>query len=243
MDAVKLAEVISPLNSLFGRCENCGYGLRHKDQTGLRKWCKRCIDVYYRKEHLRPEKAERKILEMVGALYFEANIEDLDKDVQDALQELQTWRDVFMFGPVGTGKTHAMAALIRQYTYEGYVCERINFDDFCVKVRATMSPAATTTEWDMIEPLKQVDKLFIDDLGIRSKQETDFAYVTFYSLLNKRQERMLPTFISSNKTIEQLGKSFDQRVASRLQTALVIEMTGPDRRMSKDLNDGTRHTN
>lgn len=40
-----------------------------------------------------------------------------------------------------------------------------------------------------------------------------------------------------------IGESFDQRVASRLQTALVIEMTGPDRRMSKDLNDGTRHTN
>jgi len=135
-----------------------------------------------------------------------------------------------MFGPVGTGKTHAMAALIRHDIYEGFQVERINFDDFCVQVRSTMSPASKRTEWCLIEPLKNVDKLFIDDLGLRGKQETDFSYVTLYSILNKRQERRLPTFISSNKSIEQLGQSFDARVASRLRTALVIEFTGEDRR-------------
>jgi len=233
MDTVKLAEVINPLNSLSGRCENCGYGLKHKDKEGLRKWCKRCIDVYYRKEHLWPECAEQTILKLVEQFYLDANIEALDKDVRDKLLELKYGQDVFMYGSVGTGKTYAMATMIRKYIYEGYHCERINFDDFCVKVRSTMGVAAKKTEWDLIEPLKQVDKMFIDDLGIRSKQETDFAYVTFYSLLNKRQERMLPTFISSNKTIEQLGESFDQRVASRLQTALVIEITGQDRRAIK----------
>jgi DNA replication protein DnaC len=96
-----------------------------------------------------------------------------------------------------------------------------------------MSPASKKTEWDLIEPLKDVDKLFIDDLGLRSKQETDFAYVTFFSILNKRQERRLPTFVTSNKSIEQLGLSFDARVASRLQTALIIEMTGQDRRVGR----------
>ena len=233
MEAVKLAEVISPLNSLSGRCESCGYGLRHRDKEGLRKWCKRCIDVYFRKENLKPEQAEQTILKLVEPLYLDAKIEDLDKAVRDRLLELITGQDVFMHGPVGVGKTFAMAALIRQYTYEGYECKRINFDDFCVKVRSTMSPVATKTEWDMIEPLKLTDKLFIDDLGLRSQPETQFSYQTFYSILNKRQERMLPTFISSNKSIEQLGQSFDARIGSRLQTALVIEMNGEDRRVIK----------
>jgi len=170
------------------------------------------------------------IIELVEPLYFDATLDDLDSDTQEKLLSLQTGQDVFMFGPVGTGKTYAMAALIRHYVCQGYNCKRINFDDFCVKVRSTMSPASKQTEWDMIKPLKQVDKLFIDDLGIRSKRETDFAYVTLYSLINKRQEQMLPTFISSNKTIDQLGKSFDVRVASRLKTALIIELKGKDRR-------------
>lgn len=231
MDAVQIAEVISLPSNISAKCENCGYGLRHKDHNGLRKWCRRCIEVYERKELLIPENAEKWILKLVGELYLDAKVEELDKEVRDELLELKYGQDIFMYGSVGTGKTYAMAALIRQYVCEGYNCERINFDDFCIKVRSTMGQAATKTEWDMIKPLKEVDKLFIDDLGIRSKQETDFAYVTFYSLLNKRQEKMLPTFISSNKTIDQLAKSFDVRVASRLRTALIIEMDGKDRRI------------
>jgi DNA replication protein DnaC len=81
--------------------------------------------------------------------------------------------------------------------------------------------------------VKDVDVLAIDDLGLRSKQETDFAYVTLYSILNKRQEKMLPTFISTNKTLEQLRSSFDQRIVSRLESALKIEIKGIDRRLAK----------
>lgn len=236
MEAVKISKAISPPNLISGRCEQCGYGLRARDQTGLRKWCRRCIDVYERKESLTVERAEKTILRLVEQLYFDAKIEDLDKTVRDKLLGLKYGQDVFMFGNVGTGKTYAMAALIRRYVNEGHICERINFDDFCVQVRSTMSPAAKKTEWDMIKPLKEVDKLFIDDLGIRGKRETDFAYVTLYSLLNKRQERMLPTFISSNKNIQQLGQSFDARIASRLQKksenpVLIIEIKGKDRRI------------
>ena len=236
MEFVAIREIAQETLSRLSdnRCENCGFGLRHKDSTGPRKWCKRCIDAYNRKEQLSPERAEKIIIKLVEPLYYDATIETLGQDIREKLSELQPGRDVFMHGPVGTGKTHAMAALIRQYVYQGYQCERINFDDFCVKVRSTFSKAAKQTEEELIEPLQLIDKLFIDDLGIRSKQETDFAYVTFYSLLNKRQERMLPTFISSNKNIEQLGQTFDRRIASRLQTALIIEVKGEDRRTTKD---------
>lgn len=204
------------------------------DSTGQRKWCARCIDTYNRKEALSPARAEKAIIKLVEPLYYEATIETLDQDIQEKLSELKPGQDIYMHGLTGTGKTHAMAAQIRKYVYEGYQCERINFDDFCVKVRSTFSKAAKQTEEEVVEPLKQADKLFIDDIGLRSKQETDFAYVTFYSLLNKRQERLLPTFISSNKTIDQLGQTFDARVASRLQTALIIEVKGKDRRNHAD---------
>ena len=241
MEAAKLANMLQPPNLSSVRCENCDYGIRHWDgqKQERRKWCKRCIKVYERKHSLTTESAEKIIIGLVEPLYIDANLSDLDKGIAEQLLNVGYGRDVFVYGPVGTGKTHAMAALIRHYVYEGYECERINFDDFCVEVRSTMSPAATQTEWDMIEPLKQVDKLFIDDLGLRSKLETDFAYVTLYSILNKRQERMLPTFISSNKSIEQLGRTFDARIASRLRTALIIELTGEDKRIQGSQDDGS----
>ena len=140
-----------------------------------------------------------------------------------------------MYGDVGVGKTYAMAALLRHYICLGYNCKRTNFDDFCVEIRSTYAPAATVTEKDLIELYRDCDKLFIDDLGLRSTVETQFAYQTLYAILNKRQERMLPTFISSNKSIEELGQTFDNRIASRLNLAVSIEMKGKDQRHNKGL--------
>ena len=215
-----------PANLYGSRCERCGYGLKYRDKV----WCRRCIDVWERRQGLTDDKAERIILKLVGSLYLDAKLDDLDDGVREKLLALENGQDVFMFGPVGTGKTYAMAALLRHYVYGGFLVGRINFDDFCVQVRSTMSPASKQTEWDLIEPLKNVDKLFVDDLGLREKQETDFSYVTLYSILNKRQERRLPTFVSSNKNIDRLGQSFDARIASRLSVGDIIEMTGMDRR-------------
>lgn len=159
-----------------------------------------------------------------------AKLDDLLSDVREKLLSAEYGQDIYIHGLVGVGKTYAMAALIRHYIYEGCECERLNFNDFCVSVRSTFSPSSTITEEAMIKPLKNIDKLFIDDLGLSSKEESEFSYQTFFSILNKRQERMLPTFISSNKTVKQIGQTFDARIASRLQMALVIELTGKDKR-------------
>ena len=214
---------------MFDRCENCG--IRHKCPD--KKWCRRCIDRYYRQRELTPKQIEAKIISCVEPLYAEACLKDLSDDLRDKVLNRPGYQDVFIFGNPGVGKTHAIAAFIRYYIEIGFECKRINFDDFCCQVRAAMSPASKQTEWDMVKPLKEVDLLFIDDLGLRSKQETDFAYITLYSLLNKRQERLLPTFISTNKDLNRLRESFDERIVSRLQTALQIELKGEDRRKAK----------
>lgn len=230
-EPTKISKVLEETNLSSGRCENCGCRAKRWENGELKKWCGRCIAVWERKANLTERVAENIIISLVESLYLNANLADLSKELQDKLAGREQGQDVFFHGPIGTGKTYTMAALVRKYVYEGYECGRINFDDFCVQVRSTMSPVSTQTEWDLIEPLKKIDMLFIDDLGLRSKQETDFAYVTFYSLLNKRQERMLPTFISSNKNINRLAEAFDSRIASRLSTALIIEMSGEDRRV------------
>ena len=226
-EAVKLGEILTKLIS--DRCENCGRRYRYKGK----KWCKRCIDVYYRKEHITPESVDRAAVGLVEALYANATLDDIDLQIRSKLlNKREPEQDLFLYGLVGRGKTHIMAALIRHYLGEGFEIARICFDDFCVNVRSAMSFASKVTEREMVEPLKQVDMLFIDDLGLRSKQETDFAYVTFFSILDKRQERMLPTFISSNKDLDRLRESFDERIVSRLQTALIIEIKGKDRRLN-----------
>jgi len=222
-------------SNISGRCDNCGLGYRHRDREGLRKWCKRCIEVYQRKSSMSVDAKERLIIKLVGSVYSLANFDNFkgkDKALREELLSLGQDQDVFMYGSVGSGKTYAMAALLRHFIYEGYDCQRINFDDFCVQVRSTFSQAAKQTELDMIEPLKEIDKLFIDDLGLRANNESDFAYVTLYTIIEKRQSNGLPIYICSNKNIETLCKTFDYRIASRIgrKETKIIRLDGEDRR-------------
>jgi DNA replication protein DnaC len=90
------------------------------------------------------------------------------------------------------------------------------------------------TEFDIIKQLVEIDRLFIEDIGTtvsNDRPESDFSLRTFLVILDKRLECCRATFITTNKSIEQLGESFDLRIASRLQQAcVVIRLTGQDKR-------------
>jgi len=171
---------------------------------------------------------------MVDAQYVEADIEKIQQPYRQQLIDSGN-QDVFIWGDVGVGKTYAMAALAKHYLCDGYECKWLNFDTFCSRVRSTWNNNSRITEYELIEQIAAVDKIFIDDIGLRSKQETDFAYVTFYSIINKRQGRKLQTIISTNKNIDQLAGAFDYRIASRLSTAINIHIDGSDRRLTNDI--------
>lgn len=228
MEAVKIAETTkNTMKVIFAeRCEVCG--VRPKNgQTG---YCDYCLNRYRRKQRLTPEIIDKSVIQIVEPLYANATMDDIEPSIRENLRSREPSQDLYLYGLPGRGKTFLMAALIRAYVGQGYECKRISFDDFCCQIRSTMSPASKMTEWGMVKPYKEVDMLFVDDLGLRSKQETDFAYISLYLILNKRQERLLPTFISSNKDLGRLRQSFDERIVSRLSTALIIEMNGEDRR-------------
>ena len=214
------------LVSEVDKCEHCGLRPKYKK----RDWCERCIAQYRRRFKQTIKQKFKLITEQVGEHYVEAELHKLPNEIKHLLKDYEGLADLYLYGGVGTGKTYAMAALLKIFTFIGFNCIRINFDDFCVQVRGTFSPAAKQTEQDIVRPLIDCDMLFVDDLALRAKEESDFSYITLYTLINKRQERMLPTILSSNKSIEQLEQTFDSRIASRLKLAKEIKFTGSDRR-------------
>ena len=208
------------------KCEHCGLRMRYRGK----KWCARCINAYTiaKCRCFSPRTCFKDLEITLGSLYLDAEMGHIDEPYKT--QAMDAKDDIYVWGDVGRGKTYLMAALLKLRFLQGYECDRINFDDFCSRLRSTMNSNSGLTEYDIVRGLADVDMLVIDDIGLRSKQETDFAYVTLYTILNKRQESRLPTYISTNKSILDLAKTFDSRIASRLQTATVIHMTGPDRR-------------
>jgi len=233
MEQVSTAAKNALAHILGERCTSCGVRPRMREN----KRCGVCDARLCRKIALKdkPEVVDARVIKIVESKYADAVMDDVEPEVLEKLRTRESWQDVFLWGPPGVGKTYTMAAMIRAYTGQGYDCMRSSWDEFCCQIRSTMSPASKMTEWDITERLKSVDMLFIDDLGLRSSVESDFVYQTFFLTLNKRQERLFPTIISSNKNLDRLRESlFDDRIISRLSTALVIEMEGGDRRQRKE---------
>jgi hypothetical protein len=49
---------------------------------------------------------------------------------------------------------------------------------------------------------------------------------------------MRPTVVTTNWTIEQIGKRMDERIASRLSGFMVIALIGKDRRVVRKIAEG-----
>jgi DNA replication protein DnaC len=179
-------------------------------------------------------KPEQKIhiLEIIPKRFINAEIEDLTKPMQKTLIA-DNDTGVFLWGMAGVGKTYALAALAKKYITEGFIVNRIHYEVLCLRLRDTFKSKAKQTEWDIFQPLLECDKLFIEDVGTSKdigKQETEFSLRTFYVLIDMRLENCRPTFITSNKSLENLARGFDDRIGDRLRTYKVLKLSGKSRR-------------
>lgn len=198
----------------------------------------RMCQVCFRKiqfETLPSDEQKRTLLVLVPEKYIVAELEHLSAKLQAALVK-ETDIGVLLWGATGIGKTYAMAALAKKHIAEGYLVNRIHYEMLCLRLRDTFNPKATQTEWSIIEPLLNCDKLYIEDVGTTKsigQQESDFSLRTFLILLDIRMEHCRPTYITSNKSVENLTNSFDERVGDRLKTFDVFNLGSKSKRKAK----------
>jgi DNA replication protein DnaC len=200
-----------------------------------RGWCLRCI----RKDRYAALSAEERLsfhAQHVPAHFARAVLADLSAGVQKHLAEMPDRAGLYCHGPVGTGKTHLLAALAHARLAEGHaVCWR-SFADLIGEVRAAFGAGSVGGDQKLIEAFASAEHLFIDDLGINAtedRRETDFTRATFLRILDLRVHRGLPTYLSSNVDVKRVGKAFDERVASRLLMLHQMSVAGADRRVTQ----------
>ena len=189
---------------------------------------------------------------------------------REVLQQLSRWLDTFspndnqkgiiLEGPVGVGKTYLLAALAKELAYRGIEVKFIDFFQLLNKLKAYYA-TSTKMEEDPIEPLINVDVLFIDELG--KGRSTDFEFAVIDQLVMGRYNQNKVIVASTNfrtrmeaRTSRPAGNpsgfenmagrsgfNLDQndtlcnrvgeRIYSRLmETSIVMEMTGEDFRMN-----------
>lgn len=129
---------------------------------------------------------------------------------------------IFMYGGVGVGKTRAAHA-IKNYLdtkLGAWFTQVHNFTNLVNRVRIAPS-RDSEINLDEVSGFKGL--LIIDDLGARSPH--DVVIDNMYMILNYRYEHMLPTIITSNLSLDEIEKTFGNRIASRIdRMAVVVKM-------------------
>lgn len=90
-----------------------------------------------------------------------------------------------------------------------------------------------STALSILSELAQAPYLIIDDLG--AEKPTEYVRQATYYLINHREMHLLPTFITTNFSLDYLDENLDPRISSRIiGMCKVIRLEGRDRRGSNE---------
>lgn len=135
---------------------------------------------------------------------------------------------LYLWGPVGVGKSHTAAALALQAIRQDLTVRWVTGSAWLASIRASFDGAprpATPQE------LAYCDLLVIDDLG--AEKPSEWAVEQLLMLVNLVYERDALLIVTSNLRLRDLDKKLGQRIASRLvELCDPVELTGGDRRLA-----------
>jgi DNA replication protein DnaC len=140
--------------------------------------------------------------------------------------------NIYIYGPVGTGKTHLIASLAFMLMQEYLIpVEFIGGANLLYKIRSTFSSNDGESD-DLISEYSNAKLLIIDDIG--AEKTSEWVRETFYMIVNNRHVACLPTFVTSNLHPKKLAGKLDDRMVSRLlEDAIVLKLEGEDHRINK----------
>lgn len=114
----------------------------------------------------------------------------------------QTTRGVYVYGPTGTGKTYLMGCIYNYFKQNGKEPAILYYPEFIRKIKSKIS----NNSYDLyIDLIRNEEILIIDDIG--AENITEFIRDEVLGpIINHREAEKLPTFFSSNLSIDDLSE-------------------------------------
>lgn len=119
-------------------------------------------------------------------------------------------QNLLFFGSPGTGKTFLSSCIAKELLDDGHLVVYRTSDGLIQNLKEVKF----NDNHDLLDLLLNCDLLIIDDLG--TELTTEFSKVELFNFLNAKLLRKKKMIVSTNLTIENLKKKYDERIYSRL---------------------------
>ena len=139
---------------------------------------------------------------------------------------------LYLWGNVGTWKTHTASAIANELI-EKHLVEVmfVSFSEVANRVRKSFDDS--NSDKQLFDDMREVELLVIDDFGM--EKPTDWLKEQIFLVINARYENRKPIIITSNQSVEDIGKFLMPQIASRLlEVSRTIKFTWEDRRIRKE---------
>ena len=173
----------------------------------------------------------------IPALYWGVTFENTERtdDNGDAIDQVKAWTKrprgmLTILGPVGTGKTRSAAAALHALYVRGADGFRRDGLRFLTAAGFVAMLRRAGFEADVErERIARWGLLALDDLG--TEHATEWTRGQVIALLIEREANKRATIITSNLSLDEIARAFDNRLASRLAPGKA-EVKGKDWRLS-----------
>lgn len=160
------------------------------------------------------------------------------KEFLDQYEKNKEQKGLYLSGNFGSGKTYLLAALFNEEAKRKVNSILVYFPEFLRKIKSSFNDNNYEEKFELV---KKVDLLLIDDIGAENLTQWGRDEVLGV-ILQYRMDEKLPTFFTSNLTLEELEKHLSitnggidkvkaRRIIERIkQLTIPLELVGKNRR-------------
>jgi len=123
-----------------------------------------------------------------------------------------TEKGLLLMGPSGVGKTHLAVAALKELIRRGHAGLFCDYRELLKEIQASYNPASESTETGVLEPIRAVELLVLDDLG--ASKPSAWVLDIIGLVLNARYNERRMTILTTNYFDESAAPDAGARLPS-----------------------------
>ncbi len=135
-----------------------------------------------------------------------------------------TEKGLLLMGPSGVGKTHLAVAALKELIRRGHGGLFCDYRELLKEIQASYNPASESSEVGILEPIRSVEILVLDDLG--ASKPSAWVLDIIGLVLNARYNERRITILTSNYFDEPAGGAEPEKSPTGQRVALRDDTLG-----------------